>query len=158
MGFQCKKKLIQSIITNFQSRITCSLLLRYMKTRHEETLQVSGQSIKSISISWACYDFCSSKVMHGISASCHVKTKLRLHFCQFLVSLWSFLIPGVCPAQLTFSLAWIPWNLSFRYIHCTGQFTPKMKANSEPRLLSSLVWIDSGVVMSQHCLESFFKK
>ena len=25
--------------------------------------------------------------------------------------------------------AWIPWNLSFRYIHCTGQFTPKMKAN-----------------------------
>ena len=26
--------------------------------------------------------------------------------------------------------------------HCTGQFTPKMKANAEPRLLSSLVWID----------------
>ena len=23
--------------------------------------------------------------------------------------------------------------------HCTGQFTPKMKANAEPRLLSSLV-------------------
>ena len=43
--------------------------------------------------------------------------------------------------------AWIPWNLSFRYIHCTGQFTPKMKANAEPRLLSSLVWIDSGVVV-----------
>ena len=21
---------------------------------------------------------------------------------------------------------WLPWNLSFRYIHCTGQFTPKM--------------------------------
>ena len=42
-----------------------------------------------------------------------------------------------------------------RYIHCTGQFTPKMKANAEPRLLSSLVWIDSGVVMSQHHLESF---
>ena len=38
--------------------------------------------------------------------------------------------------------SWIPWNLSFRYIHCTGQFTPKMKANAEPRLLSSLVWID----------------
>ena len=37
---------------------------------------------------------------------------------------------------------WIPWNLSFRYIHCTGQFTPKLKANAEPRLLSSLVWID----------------
>ena len=31
-----------------------------------------------------------------------------------------------------------------------------MKANAEPRLLSSLVWIDSGVVVSQHRLESFF--
>ena len=39
-------------------------------------------------------------------------------------------------------LAWIPWNVSFCYIHCNGQFTPKMKANAEPRLLSSLVWID----------------
>ena len=39
---------------------------------------------------------------------------------------------------------WLPWNLSFRYIHCTGQFTPKMKANTESHLLSSLVWIDSG--------------
>ena len=38
--------------------------------------------------------------------------------------------------------------------HCTGQFTPKMKANAEPRLLSSLVWIDSGVVVSQHCWAS----
>ena len=55
-------------------------------------------------------------------------------------------------------IAWIPWNLSFRYSHCTGQFTPKMKANAEPRLLSSLVWIDSGVVVSQHHLESFFMK
>ena len=26
--------------------------------------------------------------------------------------------------------------------HCTGQFTPKMKANAEPCLLSSLVRID----------------
>ena len=51
-------------------------------------------------------------------------------------------------------VTWIPWNLSFRYIHCTGQLTPKMKANAEPRLLSSLVWIDSGVVVSQHRLES----
>ena len=50
---------------------------------------------------------------------------------------------------------WIPWNLSFRYIHCTGQFTPKIKANTVPRLLSSLVWIDSDVVLSQHRLESF---
>ena len=50
----------------------------------------------------------------------------------------------------------IPWNLSFHYIDCTGQFTPKMKANAEPHLLSSLVWIDSGVVVSQHRLESLF--
>ena len=42
--------------------------------------------------------------------------------------------------------------------HCTGQFTPKMKANAEPRLLSSLVWIDSGAVVSQHRLESLFMK
>ena len=60
--------------------------------------------------------------------------------------------------QVNFSSVWIPWNLSFRYIHCTGQFTPKMKANAEPRLLSSLVWIDSGVEVSQHCLESLFMK
>ena len=50
----------------------------------------------------------------------------------------------------------IPWNLSFRYTHCAGQFTPKMKANVEPCLLSSLVWIDSGIMVSQHHLESFF--
>ena len=31
-----------------------------------------------------------------------------------------------------------------------------MKANAEPRLLSSLVWIDSSIVVSQHRLESFF--
>ena len=39
-------------------------------------------------------------------------------------------------------MSWIPWNLSFRYIHCTGQFTPKMKANAVLHLLLSLVWID----------------
>ena len=52
--------------------------------------------------------------------------------------------------------AWIPWNLSFLYIlfqegkipkdavtpQHQSQFTPKMKANAVPRLLSSLVWID----------------
>ena len=53
-------------------------------------------------------------------------------------------------------ISWVLWGLSFRCIHCTGQFTPKMKANAEPRLLSSLVWIDSGVVESQHRLESLF--
>ena len=49
-------------------------------------------------------------------------------------------------------------KLSFRYIHCTSQFTPKMKANAEACLLSSLVWTDSGIVVSQHCLESFVMK
>ena len=57
-------------------------------------------------------------------------------------------------SQQTFS--WLPWNLSFRYIHCTGQFTPKMKANAEPRLLSFLVWIDSGVVVSCIVWSLFF--
>ena len=37
-----------------------------------------------------------------------------------------------------------------------AQFTPKMKANAELHLLSSLLWIDSGVVVSQHRLESIF--
>ena len=55
-------------------------------------------------------------------------------------------------------ISWIPWNLLFRYIDCTGQFTPKMKANAESRLLSSLVWIDSGVLVSQHRLESLVMK
>ena len=50
---------------------------------------------------------------------------------------------------------WIPWNSSLRYIifhekktpndavatQRQSQFTPKMKANAIPRLLSSLVWI-----------------
>ena len=40
--------------------------------------------------------------------------------------------------------------------HCTSQFTPKMKANAEPCLLSSLVWIDSGFVVSLDRLEYFF--
>ena len=63
-------------------------------------------------------------------------------------------------------MTWNPWNLSFRHVlfhekthflilaggaiyqiwygrstdctYCTGQFTPKMKANANPRLLSSL--------------------
>ena len=39
--------------------------------------------------------------------------------------------------------------------HWTGQFTPKMKANAELLVLSSLVWIDSGDEVSQHRLESF---
>ena len=60
------------------------------------------------------------------------------------------------PQHCLKNLSWIPWNLSFRYIHCTGQFTPKMKANAKPRLLPSLVWIDSGIVVSQHHLEHFF--
>ena len=30
-------------------------------------------------------------------------------------------------ASLLRHSTWIPWNLSFRYVPCTGQFTPKMK-------------------------------
>ena len=43
-------------------------------------------------------------------------------------------------------------------IQYPGQFTPKMKENAELHLPSSLVRIDSGVVVSQHRLESFFIK
>ena len=63
-----------------------------------------------------------------------------------------------CPSKFvnSFFMTWIPWNLSFHYISFhekktandavtpqrQSQFTPKMKANAIPRLLSSLVWID----------------
>ena len=88
----------------------------------------------------------------------------KIRELQQVVTLSFFTISNVClvhvmPADncIWWSIiTWIPWNLLFRYIHCTSQFTPKMKANAEPRLLSSLVWIDSGVVVSQHCLESCF--
>ena len=73
---------------------------------------------------------------------------------HYLFSLEQFLITNSPKSPQS----WIPWNLSFRYIYCSGQFTPKMKANAEPRLLSSLVWIDSGVVVSQHRLKSIFMK
>ena len=66
--------------------------------------------------------------------------------------------------------SWIPWKSSFPYIlfhkrrlqtmlwliQRQSQFTPKMKENAIPRLLSSLVWIDSGTAGSQHRLEYFF--
>ena len=42
------------------------------------------------------------------------------------------------------------------YVFCTGQFTPNMKANTQVRLLSSLVGIDFGIVVSQYRLEYFF--
>ena len=50
---------------------------------------------------------------------------------------------------------WIPWYVSFRYIDSISEFTPKMKANAFGRLLWSLVWIDSGVVVLQHHLEYY---
>ena len=65
--------------------------------------------------------------------------------------------PYPCKWRLINCATWIPCNLSFRYnlFHekkktpsdavtpqRQGQFTPKMKANAIPRLLSSLVWID----------------
>ena len=54
---------------------------------------------------------------------------------------------------VSFLRSWIPWNLSFccilfhekrlqTMLWRQSQFTPKMKANPVPRLLSSLVWID----------------
>ena len=49
-------------------------------------------------------------------------------------------------------------KLDICYIHCNGQFTPKMKANAKPRLLSFLVRIDSNVVASQHRLGVFFRE
>ena len=80
---------------------------------------------------------------------------------------------AICVLNLSgFQYSWIPWKLSFRYIlfhekkaandavtpQYQSQFTPKMKANAVPRLLSSLVWIDFDIVVSQHRLESFFMK
>ena len=69
----------------------------------------------------------------GPSASCFFYSKPKNHHCS-----------------------WITWNSSFHYIlfrtkktpndavtiQRQSQFTPKMKANAVPRLLSSLVWID----------------
>ena len=70
---------------------------------------------------------------------------------------------GLSTVQLRYiiGLSWIPWKLLFRYIHCTGKFTPKMKGKAELHLLSSLVWFESfdfGVVVSQPRLEPFFMK
>ena len=90
-------------------------------------------------------------------------------FCFIFSHLLSSLLPSSVLSYISSCLlkfwpisfippSWIPWNLSFRYINCTGQFTPKMKANAEPCLLSTLVWIGTGVVVSQHPLESFFMK
>ena len=80
-------------------------------------------------------------------------SNVRFYSILFYSILWQ---KKVWEWAITFP--WTPWNLSFHYINCTGQFTPKMKANTEPHLLSSLVWIDSGVVVSQNRLESFFMK
>ena len=95
--------------------------------------------------------------------------EISLCNCHIFLILWGFLWTPVasidhhCSCNIHISWfflwhLWIPWNLSFRYIHCTGQFTPKMKANAKTHLLSSLVWIDSGIVVSQHRLESFYVK
>ena len=95
--------------------------------------------------------FCSSHPMRGfrtgdLNASCREETTRQERFTV-----------GV-KMGLTSSVycSWIPWKLSFRYIlfhekktpndavtpQRQSQFTPKMKANAVPRLLSSLVWID----------------
>ena len=100
-----------------------------------------------------------------------VSGKVRIHFVPFCRYLQRIILiekncawwrPGAWVSKiwnllssisLIKSSSWIPRNLSFSYIDCTGQFTPKMKANAEPHLLSSLVWIGSGVVVSQHRLD-----
>ena len=51
-------------------------------------------------------------------------------------------------------LHFISWKKTSVTPQCQCQFTSKMKANAVPRLLSSLMWIDSGVVVSEHRLES----
>ena len=78
-----------------------------------------------------------------------VVCKEKMLYLSFVI----IMIKNYVFSEMHFS--WIPWNLSFRYIHHNGQFTPKMKANAKPRLLSSLVWIDSGIAVSQHRVESF---
>ena len=69
---------------------------------------------------------------------------------QRLLSCSSFLIGRSC--TLSFIITWIPWNLSIRYITLNWSIYTK----DDPGLLSSLMWIDSGIVVSQHRLESFF--
>ena len=41
-------------------------------------------------------------------------------------------------------MSWMPWNLSFRYIHCFGQFTPKMKANGMTSFMECMLFYLSG--------------
>ena len=125
--------------------------------------------------SFSCFKFFSSTSCLDVFTSnlsvlhdSHIKSCFFFPFCvsfsffasdSVLISPFlSFCHVAFCLSwrDLCFVLSWIPWHLSFRYVHCSGQFTPKMKANAEPRLLSSLVWIDFGVVVSQHHLESFF--
>ena len=72
--------------------------------------------------------------------------KYILQICIFRVVMMfcSFACPSMLQETALYegNTAWIPWNLSFRYVHYAGQFTPKTKANAESHLLSSLVWID----------------
>ena len=101
---------------------------------------MNGQS-RGLPIRWKCrpmnIGWCKQRGTRGNSGVCER---------------WSF----TCLRLRGALLSWIQWNLSFRYIlfHAKktpndavtpqrqSQFTPKMKANAVPRLLSSLVWID----------------
>ena len=49
--------------------------------------------------------------------------------------LWSPFSLGILWPFPRYIISWFPWNLSFLYIHCTGQFTPKMKANAKPQFV-----------------------
>ena len=92
-----------------------------------------------ISLAWQAY----SKILQRHNLNLLNYTKISAGVSHFFTEIFSPLQKLTTVFTFTYVIIpWIPWNLSFRYIHCTGQFTPKMKANAVPRLLSSLVWID----------------
>ena len=141
-----------------RKRVYVSLIWKWgcegiAKQRYITRLQLNGQLFKK-GISYQSL-FAASMEFHLISEG-FLSDKFFANF--FLKLFLGMVSESPCSKVGQRTASWIQWNLSFRYIHCTGQFTPKMKANAEPRLLSSLVWIDSGVVVSQHRLESFFIK
>ena len=100
-------------------------------------------------------------------------TKSKWKYLQLLIQL-SILVASKSHENC---MTWIPWKLVLpsRFIswkthflilagsgfyqiwwgrltdctYSTGQFRAKMKANAKPRLLSSLVWIDSGIIFDK---------
>ena len=71
----------------------------------------------------------------------HRQTQIMVSIgCPSLVRFWCLFVSKKMPNNICCDAT------KHDHTHCAGQFTPKMKANAIPRLLSSLVWIDSGVV------------